>query len=89
MCVIDGSFANFVADVSFGVMEMIELRIDSAGARYGGIFECANSLSAMSMIAAVVVEVGEEFDRCINRALSKENNTRTEQSTCFCPCNFQ
>lgn len=58
---IDGSFANFVADVCLGVMEMIELRIDSAGARYGGTFEC--TLSAMSMIVAVVVEVGEEVDR--------------------------
>lgn len=61
MCVIDGSFANFVADVSFGVMEMIEQRVDSAGARYGGIFEC--TLSAKSMIVAVVVEVGQEDDR--------------------------
>lgn len=66
---------------------MIELRIDSAGARCGGIFEC--TLSAMSMIAAVVVEVGEEVDRCINGVLYKENNTGTEQSTCLCLCNFQ
>lgn len=87
MCVIDGSFAEFDADVCFGVMEMIELRIDSAGARYGGIFEC--TLSAMSMIAAVVVEVEEQVDRCIDGVLSKENNTRTEQFSCFCPCNFQ
>lgn len=74
MCVIDGSFANFVADVCFGVMEMIEQRIDSAGARYGGIFECSLSLSlsAMSMIVAVVVEVEEEVDRCINGVISRK-----------------
>lgn len=77
---------TFDADVCFGVVETIEQRIDSAVARHGGIFEC--TLSAMSMIVAVVVEVGEEFDRCINRALSKENNTGTEQFTCFCPYNF-
>lgn len=39
---------------------MIEQRIDSAVARHGGIFEC--TLSAMSMIVAVVVEVGQEVD---------------------------